>query len=383
MSELSLADWRMLQLVVDDLGPFRQGAQTFSFLGETPPLGVDHDAGPPGPSNLYMLIAPNARGKTTVLEAIYGLFGLLASEPRGRFSDATLGGKAQLDVRATWTIDGAVETVLLSIWTGSNEPLHFWSDDDLENVAQAGRWARLGIGRNPSGPFPLDETDELGRIFFSTVRNAAGIATQDLPSRAQNLPTVIYFPADRSIVAPQTRRLVAPPANWGYEPAYRFSHDGPSWESSIDNLLVWLEWLEQDQLEEVLRRVNEYVFEADSSKTIVAPRRSDLTTYVSTVTGAHPISALSHGERALLQMFTRIFSHMTLNTVLLIDEIELHLHTRWMNRMYRSLRSILADTPALSLVFTTHDRELIEVFDYERPERNLTKGGYLILDEMA
>lgn len=383
MSELSISDWRMLQVSLEDIGPFRQGVETISFQGQTGPPVSDPEADPPGPSNLYMLIAPNARGKTTVLEAIFGVWGLLARPVRGHFIHPAAGGKVQVDVRATWTIDGAVQTVLLSIWTGSNEPLVFWSDDALEADAQAGHWARLGVGLNGEEPYALDESNDLGRILFDAIRGALGEAPTNPPSHAQHLPTIIYFSADRMLVAPESRRIVEEPSQWGYQPAYRFDQDGPEWNTTIDNLLVWLEWLQDGRLKALLDRVNEHLFGPESGKVILPPRRSELLTYVSTPSGAHPLSALSHGERALLQMFARIFSHMTLNTVLLIDEIELHLHTRWMNRMYRSFKSILAETPTLSLVFTTHDRELIQVFDYQRPEKGLTKGGFLITDELV
>lgn len=371
----------MLQLSLEGVGPFRQGVQTFSFIGETGPLGSDPES-ELGPSNLYMLIAPNGMGKTTILEAIYGLLGLLAHPAQGQFSDIAAEGTAQLDIRATWTLGGAARTVLLSIWTGRSKPVFFWTDEEREARGQAGHWAQLGLGMNESGVYPLEESDDLGLILFNSIRSALGESPTELPSRSQHLPTILYFPADRAVVAPRTERIVAQPDHWGYQPAFRFSQDGPEWASSIDNLLIWLEWLKDERLEILLNLVNEHVFAEESNKVLMPPRMSELLTYVSTTSGEHPISALSHGERSLLQMFTRVFSHMTLNTVLLIDEIELHLHTKWMNRMYQSLKRIVADTPALSLIFTTHDRELIQVFDYERPERGLTKGGFLITDEI-
>lgn len=383
MTELAITDWRVLQLSLEDIGPFRSGIETFSFLGETGPLGTDSDAGPPGPSNLYILIAPNGRGKTTILEAIYGLFALLNQRPEGAFADPVAGGRAQIDLRGTWSIEGTVQTVLLSLWTGSREPLTYWTDEELEAQAQVSHWARLGLVVVAGDVQPLPESNDLGRILFDEVRSALGEAPTEPPSGAQKLPTVLYFPADRSVVAPQDRRVVARPQSWGYQPAHRFTHDGPDWESSIDYLLVWLEWLQDTRLEGLLQNVNEHVFEPESNKRILRPDRAELQTFVSTPTGLHPLSSLSHGERALLQMFARVFSHMTLNTLLLVDEIELHLHTRWMNRMYNSLKQILERNPTLALIFTTHDRELIQVFDYQRQESGLTKGGFLIEDELA
>jgi hypothetical protein len=380
--EFAITDWRLLQLTLEDVGPFRSGPATFSFLGETAPLGTPGDE-PPGPSNLYMLIAPNGKGKTTVLEAIYGLFALLNRTPEGVFASPGGGGRAQIDVRGTWLIDGASRPVLLSIWTGAREPLVAWSPERLEAEAEASMWARLSLAVIGGEVQVLEESNELGRKLFGALRGALGQSPVETGSAAQRLPTVLYFPADRSVAAPTDRPIVARPGCWGYQPAHRFNHDGPDWESSIDNLLVWLEWIDTEHLQKLLRRVNEYVFGGDADKQILRPDRTHLLTFVSTPTSFHPLSSLSHGERSLLQMFVRVFTQATENTVLLIDEIELHLHTRWMNRMFRSFKQIIEESPGLALIFTTHDRELIDVFEYDRPESGLTKGGFLIPKELA
>lgn len=110
--------------------------------------------------------------------------------------------------------------------------------------------------------------------------------------------------------------------------------------------------------------------------------RSELTTYVSTPDGRHPLAGLSHGERALLQLFLRTAAHMTRNTILLIDEIEIHLHTKWMNRMFQLLKQLLQRIPTLSIVFSTHSRELAGVFDFKRPEAGIVKGGYVISEDL-
>jgi hypothetical protein len=378
---VKVSDWKLVGLTLDEIGPFRAGPQSFSFIGETAPEDADPGA-TPGPSNLYMLLAPNGMGKTTIMEAIHGLFALMCMPIVGRFSDPSAGGSAQLDVRATWEVDGKVQTVLLSIWTGSEEPLRFWTEDDIDTKAQAAAWARLGLTSGRQGAVVLQGSDELGRLLYDSIAEGLGTSPAPLGGKEQSLPTVLYFPADRSLVAPQGERMVIAPDDWGYSPAYRFGHDGPEWRTTVDNLLVWREWLQDDALQPFLDRLSRHVFERDNGKSILRPLRSELLTYVSTPNGAHPLSGLSHGERALVQMFGRIFSYSTVNTIVLVDEIELHLHTRWMNKMFRELKTILVETPGISLFFSTHDRELIKAFDHERPEPGLTKGGFLI-DELA
>jgi len=378
MSEAIISDWRLLELTLDEIGPFRNGPETISFLGDTPALEMADQ--PPGPANLYMLLARNGRGKTTALEAMHGLFGLLASPPTGRFVDPRAEGRAQLDVRATWTIDGRTSTVLLSIWTGSASPLASWSPDRLEEEAQASQWARLGLARGPGTVVPTDDSNELGLILYRSIKEGAGRLSTEMFGNAPDLPTILLFPADRMLLAPTDRRTVERPDNWIYQPAQRFGVDGETWNGSIENLLVWLAWLGEGELEQAIAFINENMFDRD--KVLRPPSRRELTTYVSTPTGNHQVSALSHGERALLQIYLRTIAHMTRNTVILIDEVELHLHTRWTHRMFSVLKALVRSMPTLSLIFTTHDRELIKMFDHPTPEAGLVKGGFLITEDM-
>lgn len=379
MTELAISDWRLISLTVEGLGPFQE-RETFSFMGDTPAAEAVNE--PPGPSNLYMLLARNGRGKTTLLETIHGLLGLMGNAPTGRFTDWMAPGSAQLDVRATWTVDGVTSTVLLSIWTGAPEPLLVWTRDRLEDEAGASTWAKLGLLRGPVDVTFYDETDELGLMLARAIKANAGRAAGSIFGTTLNLPTVLLFPADRMLMAPTDRRVIEAPDNWRYQPAHRFGVDGATWNGSIENLLVWLTWLEGGELETITRFVNLHLF-PDGKKAILPIDREELACKVRTLDGTHGLDALSHGERALLQVFLRTAAHMTRNTVILIDEIEMHLHTRWLNRMFQALKELLVTVPSLSIVFSTHSRELMQVFDHPRPESGIVKGGFLITEDMA
>ena len=199
----------------------------------------------------------------------------------------------------------------------------------------------------------------------------------------QDMPTVLFFPADRSIVSPEDTRRVERPNGFGYQPAQCFRSDGPEWVSTIDNLLVWLEWLDDGRVKTLLEFVNRQVFEGSLKKAIRPPRRQELSTYVSTPTGEHLLVNLSHGERSLLQFYVRIACCMTANSIILIDEVEMHLHSNWVLRFVESLKELLRTIPSLSVVFTTHSRELAVQFDHEIPEDGLVKGGHIIDEEVG
>ncbi|ANT54812.1 AAA family ATPase [Mesorhizobium amorphae] len=383
---VEISDWRLIGLELDGLGPFRQGSKRFDFYGVS---HEGHDPRDAGPANLYMLLAANAHGKTTVLDTIYSLFGLMNYPATGRFSEPNAEGLAQLDIRSTWTIDGRTQTVLLSIWTGQEYPLQTWDADKLETDAQAGVWARLGLKMTTTGLVTLEETDELGRLLFGNILAMRDLPPSELFGLSQLMPSILYFPADRRMVPPSAAQSVTRPIGWGYQPAQLFGSDGPDWGTSIDNVLVWLEWLAvrdreggDRRVDELLAFVNELIFREDPTKEILPPTRELLKTFVRTAHGNHGLSALSHGERAILQIIARVLTHMTTNTVVLVDEIDIHLHSRWMNRMFEAIKSLLRRYPALSMILTTHNRELIAAYDFETEENGLVKGGYIITDEM-
>ena len=284
----------------------------------------------PGPSNLYMLLAKNGYGKTTLLECIYGLFGLMAEPVAGR----------------SWVPCGPLEALPCRRYMNA-----------------------------------MDGTDALGLGLYRSIVEARGTAPKELFGVDQDMPSVLLFPADRRVVRPDDARRVERPSGFVYQAAHCFVSDGPEWGTTIDNLLIWLEWLDDGRLKELLTFVNARLFEGEATKAIRSPQRHDLLTYVSTSTGDHPLVDLSHGERALLQLYVRIACTMTCNTVVLIDEVEAHLHSKWMFRLFQGLKAMLRQVPTLSIVFTTHNRELIRVFDHQHKEEGLVKGGYWIEDE--
>lgn len=376
MTDLTIEKWEPIALWLDEIGPFRQGIESFFFTDDS------RGDGQGNPSNLYMLLAKNARGKTTALEAIYGLLGLLNQPPVGRFAQVANRERAQFDVRTTVLRNGQRETVLLSLWTGSNTPLHNWTDKELADYADVSEWAKLGLVFNGTGQATIG-SDDFGADFMRALAAERGEQPTALEGFSQSLPTVLFFPADRTIVAPSEQRAVVRPTNFAYQPAQRFGSDGPDWDSSIDNLLVWLEWLGDGRTKQLLEFLNRNVFTDGEHKAIREPRRGELLTYVSTRTGDHPLAQLSQGERALLQFYGRTLAHMTRNTLILIDEVDNHLHPRWMQRMMAALKSLIREEQrSVSVIFTTHNLELMETFRHDVPEEGLVKGGKVVLDEM-
>lgn len=371
---------RLLQLSLRNVGPFRERIRRFEFMGT---LGKDAEGKPRGdaPANLYMLFAMNGKGKTTILRAIHRLMAMTGSGDEEGLDTSLFSqdASAQLDLRLTLTVDGDTRTTLLSIWYGTEGPLVEWTNQEVDEKADASEWAKLGFTAQTGERVLSPESDNLGRNIREHIRYGIGEHPTQLYGLSTGLPSVLFFPANRMVWPSVGERMVVCPNGWGYQPAQMFESDGPTWASSIDSALVWLEWLDDGRLDELLSFVNRNLFR-DGKKSIQRPRRDTLSAVVSTSNGDHALSELSHGERALLQLYVRTLCHMTENSVLLIDEIENHLHTRWMNLFFSALKTLIREVPSLSVVFTTHNRELMRVFDHTRPETGIVKGGYLIED---
>lgn len=381
MADLQVREFRPVKLTLLNVGPFREHTE-IDFTDTVSP----DPALTGGTPNLYLLVSKNGFGKTTILNCIFLLMDLLRDNEPKSFDIFDLDegeGRVQLDLRAVWTIEGKSSPVLLSIWAGSEGPLSAWSEDELEKGANASSWAAIGFRLSRTGKVVLsDATNELGRSLCSAIRGDLGRSPPALWGEGSHLPTVLFFPADRWVKRPPfAERAVVEPASWGYQPGFRFEADGSTWENSIDNLFVWLAWIQDDRFESLQEFVDRYVF-MDGNKSLLEVDRQRLWTNIKTPEGTHPLVTLSHGERQVLQLFVRLIVHMSSATLLLIDELEMHLHPRWRIMLLKSLKELVRNNDRLSVIITTHERELIREFDHEMPEDGLVKGGFLIQQDL-
>ena len=381
MADLQIREFRPVKLTLLNVGPFREHTE----IDFTDTVSADA-ALTGGAANLYLLVSKNGFGKTTILNSIFLLMNLLRNEDRMGFDVFDLdesAGRIQLDVRAVWTTEDKSSPVLLSIWAGSESPLAAWSEDELERVANASNWAAVGFRLSRTGKVTLSEaTNELGRLLITAVRDELGRSPPALWGEGLHLPTAVYFPADRSLRRPPVGgRAVVRPSSWGYQPGFRFEVDGSTWDNSIDNLLVWLAWIQDERIHSLQEFVDKYVF-MDGDKSLLEVDRERLWTNIQTPDGTHPLVYLSHGERQVLQLFVRLIVHMTSATLLLIDELEMHLHPRWRIMLLQSIKDLVKNADTLSVILTTHERELIREFDHETPEDGLIKGGFLIKQDL-
>lgn len=369
-----ISGFEPLMLTVEGIGPFQEKLWTFDFTDKM------HE-----PCNFYLFMSENGRGKTTVLELMAVLMKMLQYRKLEYFGHEGLdqgAGRAQWDLRVRVRRDGSDEVMVLSLLAGNlgeDVSLKVWSSDDLKRV-HADSWHRFGFRRRKSTRLEaIGEGNSLIDDFLSAIRNGIDASPTGFEDNPSMYPTLLYFSAYRNI-APirDVPRFISKPDDWGYNPVHCFWQEGDQWAKSLDNLLVWLKWLDDGRFNKARAIINQRVFEG-STKFFKDVQKDPPEAIILNGNQRHRLDQLSSGEKSLVQLFLRIGSHMTRNTIVLIDELDIHLHTRWVQRLLNQLKQMAIEFfPHLTIIISTHSRELLQGFAFETEEEGLRKGGHII-----
>lgn len=380
INNILVEEFASLFLTVDRVGPFQARMEEFDFT----------DANDE-PCNLYLMISKNGRGKTSIMELLATMMGML-----GKSECSMLGfesfdreqGRAQWDVRVTLNRGGSKETAILSLvagFMGEEVALKPWGESDIKKYG-ASCWHRFGFVRNISGRYSM-----VGRHvdwvmdFNALIQSNTGARLSGSESDDLTFPTLIYFSAYRNIIPlPSEERAIIAPRDWNYQPVHIFDVEGRDWRDSLDNLLVWLKWLDDGRFEAAVKAINDRVFKVGdkqlfAGKKLAGIRKEPPEAIIEAEGQKHRLDRLSSGEKSLVQLFLRLGSHMTRNTLLLVDEPEVHLHRNWQYETLYSLMN-LAKThyPGVSIVMASHSERIMKAFGLNIPEENLRKGAYII-----
>jgi predicted ATPase len=375
-----IEEFSSILLTVDRVGPFHERMEEFDFT----------DANDE-PCNAYLMISKNGRGKTTVMEMLSAMMNML-----GKTKCSALGfeafdleqGRAQWDVRVTVNRGGRKETVILSLvagFMGEEVSLKPWGESDVRKYG-ATRWCRFGFVRNVYGRYSMvGRSDDWVQDFNILIETSIGARLSGFESDELTLPTLIYFSAYRNIIRMLTDdRAIVAPRDWNYRPVHVFDVEGREWRDSLDNLLVWLKWMDDGRFEDAVAAINERVFKVGDKKLFAGKklkgvRKEPPEAIIEAEGREHRLDRLSSGEKSLVQLYLRLGAHMTRNTILMIDEPEVHLHRNW---QYETLFALLnlakSHFPNVSVLMATHSERMMKAFAMNVVEENLRKGAYII-----
>jgi len=387
-----------LFLTVRNIGPFFEKPVIFDFTAED---GT--------PCNFYLLVSENGRGKTTVLELMVFLMKILEYDTMESFGHDGLDknyGSVQWDILVKFSVEEKdrqkqERTVVLSLLAGSfdRSVISEWDAEHLKNVG-ATSWHQFGFWRNESGSLErLGQNDSFVSEFLNEMRTKLGdeligfegsVHKEDsilTKNPTMNLPVLLYFSAYRDIppVADKEDKVAMPEnwksADWGYRCIRQFSQEGTQWRKSADNLFTWLGHINDGRFELARNIVNDRVFRG-RQKFFKGMQKNPPEAIIHNQGRQHSFDKLSSGEKSLLQLFSCIGVYMTRNTILLIDEMDAHLHSKWQHRVLNLLKGLVKDHPGLTVIATTHSREILSAFAYEIKEDKLRKGGDIIEEEL-
>jgi len=373
-ANFSVTGFRPVCLTLDKIGPFQDKIHTFDFTDK------NND-----PCNFYLFVSPNGGGKTTLLELMHGMMAMLGREHLDEFGIESLDkgdGRAQLDILLQVDENGVGKAVILSLTAGNvnkDETLKTWDSDELKKIG-AEACHHYGFLKPSHAFLPVHKISQTRFInnFITHLNRQTGSRPKESQSTNFSWPTLLYFPAYRDIEKTnETERAIKEPQNWGYQTARRFGGGKGQWTDSPDNLLVWLKWLDDGRLERAMEIVNQMVFQ-DGEKKLTSIRKDPPEAIIDNNGNEHRLDQLSSGEKSLLQICLRIAAHMTKNSILLIDEIDVHLHSKWQHRLLNWLKDMARNYPGLTIIATTHSREIINSFAFEIEEKGLRKGGFFI-----
>jgi len=378
ITDITVYEFQPLWLTIDRIGPF-QGT----------PYEIDFTDAKDKPCNMFLLMSENGRGKTTILEIIACFIGLLDQEAPKKFGQEELDegeGRAQLDILTRIHWQGRDHRIVLSILggeIGDKTVLKAWSAEDMEKYG-ASSWHRTGFRRRAPGRLePINRHDELVLDIVSVIQDSRHFYPEGFESSTLSLPTALYFPAYRDI--PEIRdleRAIVQPEHWGYKALHSFSAHGTHWTASLDNLLVWLKWLDNGSFERALKIVNDVVFKEYPDKYLKGIRRNPPEAVVKSGAQEHRLDRLSSGEKNLTQLFLRIGAHLTRNTWVLADELDVHLHVRWQHKVLNQMKELVRRQPGTTLIAATHSVEILTAFPIDIKEKGLVKGGWIIEEKL-
>lgn len=378
-----------LWITVDGDGPFPEK-----------PYSIDFTDAQDAPCNMFLLMSENGRGKTTLLYMMASLMRLLGQKAPTEYGVEALDSgemRVQWDIRLRLTWAGRERQVVLSLLggrIGEEIVLKPWGEADLKRYDAESHHV-FGFRRRALSVLdPIELGDPLVSDLRATLMEWIGevhVSSRGYAGNDFGLPTLLLFSAYRDIPKVSSgERFIAVPEHWGYQLTHVFDPHSNQWKDSLDNLLVWLKWLDQDKpahdvdgrFGRARKFINEHVFEGSPDKFLEGIQATTLQAVVRNGESRHRLDQLSSGEKNLVQLFLRIGAHMTRHTIILIDEPEVHLHPRWHHRLMRHFREFVRDNPGITLIAATHSLEMLHAFGFEVPEVGLHKGGDVITAEM-
>ena len=347
-------------------------------FGERQVLDLTGDDG--RPVQWSLLIGENGTGKTTLLECLAWMCPVPDRENPSPGGSATVGVQPPTEGTLTPTLPRA-----------GNELLETLPRDTQEKVRISARLAFGNVGFRPSTE-PEAGNDSSTHIRFETnlsfdkagelqdLKSASSPPREDLPQGSVD-PLIVAYGANRFLGKQNSEEFYAS------DPSDRQRLSEVTELRDIEEVLMNLDYAtkanpsgpESKVLASLKGAISKLLPEDPVVEIVIHPpnelstrRRAGV--YAKTFTGLVRMSALSFGYRStsgwVIDFAVRLFNRypgsadpLSEPAVVLIDEIDLHLHPLWQLQIIRALSALF---PSTQFIATSHSPLIVQVADHAK-----------------
>ena len=324
----------------------------------------------PSESNVIAFIGKNGAGKTAILDAVSLLLSILVKNIRSKFTNKL--------------------------------PSKFLNKDDINSQAEGYQIQIDFCCTNKcysSNSYTISLTESLNdkRLIDGTYNDFVDVTRSLL-----NIPILIHYQINRNVVEKNKKTNSSPKYTRGYDDDAQFSTYENAFSGNTNSFNDFVKWFKEeedlenqiqrdhrnfdhrnDRLEVVRNAINKFLNEFDesarfshlrierertSSKSIKLGQELIESSLVINKDGQKiKFSQLSSGETTIISLVVDIARRLTIANpdiydklsgegIVLIDEIDLHLHPQWQRKF---LPALVHTFPSLQFIVTTHSPQVL------------------------
>ena len=314
------------------------------------------------PRPINLIVGPNGSGKTSILDAIHVVVKVFENPQNPELREGLeynvqqlVRGRANIaQITFEYSIEKDEAEAIDDVYSSLKLPQNFNLSESVPPLGSPAKVIWYYPSRKPNN---LCDHEILPRNSIR-VLGARGRASQAI---SQNRQTSQIFDRIGGVCYLDQRRTV--------RLFKSFNKQNQEDQNAHSDVLLWLNqyyrkdltWNEEKYGESYWKRVqrlfNKICF---PSELIGLESGPDSDTVILKRKGVeYDLLQMSSGEHQILRILVGLAADTAKNSIVLIDEVELHLHPAWQKRLIQILRE---DDSNNQYIFTTHSRTVAEIF---------------------